>query len=65
MALKQAMLASATHRYLLADNSKLGRVALHKIAPLTEFDYIITDEKADSVILEQWRKNGIRHKIAI
>jgi DeoR/GlpR family transcriptional regulator of sugar metabolism len=64
MALKRVMLASAKHRYLLADHSKLGRVALHKIAPLTEFDCIITDEKADPEVLRAWRELGVRYEIA-
>lgn len=64
MALKKAMLASATERYLLADHSKLGNVALHEVAALTEFDCIITDEKADPMVLEVWSDLGIRYEIA-
>lgn len=64
MALKKAMLASATERYLLADHSKLGHVALHKFAALSEFDCIITDQKADRAILNLWDELGIRYEIA-
>ena len=64
MALKKAMLASATHRYLLADHSKLGLVALHKVTALTEFDCIITDSKADPIVLEAWSDLGVRYEIA-
>lgn len=64
MALKKAMLASATHKYLLADHSKLGLVALHKVAQLTEFDCIVTDRKADPRVLAAWDDLGIRYEIA-
>lgn len=64
MALKRAMMKAAEKRYLLADHTKLGRVALHKIVPLTEFDLIITDPQADPAILAEWDDSGIRYEIA-
>lgn len=64
MALKRAMVNAAEKRYLLADHTKLGKVALHKIVPLTEFDLIITDVKADPAILAEWDANGVKYEIA-
>lgn len=64
MALKKVMLESATERYLLADHSKLGHVALYKVASVKEFDCIITDKKADPAVLESWRELGVRYEIA-
>lgn len=64
VALKRAMVGAATKRYLLVDHSKLGRVALHRIVPLTEFDLIITDAGADKAVLEAWEAAGIRYQIA-
>lgn len=64
MALKRAMLRSATRKYLLADHSKVGHNALHKIASLMDFDCIITDEKANPEVLQSWNKLGIRYEIA-
>lgn len=64
MALKRAMMNAATKRYMLADHTKLNRVALHKIVPLTDFDLIITDAKADPAILAEWDANGVKYEIA-
>jgi DeoR/GlpR family transcriptional regulator of sugar metabolism len=64
VAIKRAMMRVATKRYLLVDNSKLGRVALHKIVPLDEFDLVITDAGADPAVLAAWDATGIRYEIA-
>jgi DeoR/GlpR family transcriptional regulator of sugar metabolism len=64
MSLKRAMVTAATKRYLLADNTKLGKVALHKIVPLTEFDLIITDRHADPAILRAWDLAGVKYEVA-
>jgi DeoR/GlpR family transcriptional regulator of sugar metabolism len=64
VALKRAMVKAATKRYLVVDHSKLGRVALHKIVPLEEFDLIITDAGADPAILAAWDSAGIHYVVA-
>jgi DeoR/GlpR family transcriptional regulator of sugar metabolism len=64
VALKRAMVRAATRRYLLVDHTKLGRVALHKIVPLEEFDLIITDDGADKDILAAWDTSGIHYQVA-
>ena len=64
VALKRAMVYAATKRYLLVDHTKLGRVALHKIVPLDEFDLIITDVGADPTLLAAWDASGIRYEVA-
>lgn len=64
MSIKRAMVKAATKRYLLADNTKLGKVALHKIVPLTEFDLVIVDDQADPSVLAAWDAAGIRYEIA-
>ena len=51
-------------KYLLVDNTKIGKVALHKVASLSEFDLVITDEDADPQILEQWETNGVSFFVA-
>jgi DeoR/GlpR family transcriptional regulator of sugar metabolism len=63
VALKRAMIGAATKRYLLVDHTKLGRVALHRIAPLDDFDLIITDSRADPAVIESWAASGIRYQI--
>ncbi len=64
MSIKRAMVGAATKRYLLADHTKLGKVALHKIVPLTAFDLVIVDDKADLSVLKSWDAAGIRYEIA-
>lgn len=64
VALKRAMVRAATRRYLLVDHTKLGRVALHKIVPLEEFDVVITDPRADPDVLAAWESAGIRYQVA-
>lgn len=64
VALKRAMVGAATKRYLLVDNTKLGRVALHRIVSLDQFDLIITDSGADPTVLEAWDASGIRYEVA-
>ncbi|PZH08588.1 hypothetical protein C1I97_15865 [Streptomyces sp. NTH33] len=44
VATKRAMLANASHRYVLADSSKFGRTAAHRVCELTGFDTLISDK---------------------
>ncbi len=62
VALKRAMVNAATQRYLLVDHTKLGRVALHRVVPLDEFDLIITDSGADPAVLEAWNASGTKYR---
>jgi DeoR/GlpR family transcriptional regulator of sugar metabolism len=52
---KQAMLGAAVRRVIVADNSKLNRTALHRVAPLGTFQRLITDTGADSGVLDGLR----------
>ena len=61
---KKAMMEASKKKYLLVDNTKIGKVALHKVASLSEFDLVITDEDADPQILEQWETNGVSYFVA-
>lgn len=40
---KRAMMGAVEKRFLLADHSKFGTTALHRLANLSEFDHVITD----------------------
>lgn len=62
--LKRELINAATHRYLLIDSAKLGRVALHRVVPLEVFDCIITDAEADPEILRSWESAGIDYRLA-
>ena len=50
-------------RYLLVDHSKFGRVTIKSYAPLSTFDYLITDQLPDKNICDAYQ-DGI-HKILV
>ncbi|GAB2650143.1 DeoR/GlpR family DNA-binding transcription regulator [Prescottella soli] len=56
---KRAMLATATRRVILADSSKLGRTALHWLAPLDDFEQLITDNCAPADVVAGLRSRDI------
>lgn len=64
VAVKRAMLRSARQRILLADHSKLNRDALHRLAPLTDFDLLIIDAGASPESLRDLDKQGTPYKLA-
>ena len=64
VSLKREMLRSASKRYLLVDHTKLNRMALLKIASLTELDLVITDAEADPEVLDAWTSAGIAFELA-
>ena len=49
---------------MVADHSKLGVVALAKIAPLSKVDVLVTDEGADAEILRKIELAGVRVIVA-
>jgi DeoR/GlpR family transcriptional regulator of sugar metabolism len=60
---KRAMIAAAARRVLLVDHSKFGRVALHRLAPLTDFDLVITDDGIGEVGLRQLREAQVQFEV--
>jgi DeoR/GlpR family transcriptional regulator of sugar metabolism len=56
MAGKRAMMSSAKHRVLLVDHTKFGKVALHKLAPLQDFDLVVVDSGIEEAQLNQLRE---------
>lgn len=64
VAFKRAMLKAAARRYLLVDHSKLGRVALHHLVPLSEFDLIIVDPRAPAAALAELDQHRVRYEVA-
>lgn len=61
---KQAMFRAATRRVLLADHSKFQKRALHHLAPLSDFDIIITDRQTDEDAIQDLRARGVQVMVA-
>ncbi|MEW1846532.1 DeoR/GlpR family DNA-binding transcription regulator [Nonomuraea angiospora] len=61
---KRAMLGSGTRRILAVDGSKLARVALHRVAPLDDFDVIVVDSNAPAEMLQRLRDRHRRVEVA-
>jgi DeoR/GlpR family transcriptional regulator of sugar metabolism len=53
---KRAMLRAAQRSVLLVDHTKLDRLALHRLAPLTDFDLVITDARTPKAALKTLRE---------
>lgn len=62
--LKKRLIDSANHKVLVADSKKYGNVAFNRIAPLSDFDQIITDEKLSTDIQHQLAQCGIALSIS-
>lgn len=61
---KRAMIRAAQRSVLMVDHTKLGRVALHRVAPLRDFDLVITDGNAGEDNLREMRENGVNYEVA-
>jgi DeoR/GlpR family transcriptional regulator of sugar metabolism len=64
VAVKRAMLRAAGRRVLLLDSSKLGRVALHRLCPVTDFDQVIVDGGASPAALRDLEERRVRFRVA-
>ncbi len=56
---KQAALRSSRRRLVIADSSKLDKVAFVRVAAITEVDGLITDAGADEQIVRELRDLGL------
>jgi Transcriptional regulators of sugar metabolism len=61
---KQRMLKSARRRVVLADGSKIGRIALSQLCGIDEIDMIITGESASLPVVEALRERGCEVRVA-
>lgn len=61
---KRAMMRSAQRSVLLVDHGKLDRIALHQLAPLTDFDLVVVDEKAAESTVRALREQHVRCEVA-
>ena len=61
---KRALMASATRRVLLIDHTKFAKQAIHRLAPLTDFDLVLIDRGADPRDVEALRDQGVAVHVA-
>ncbi|MGR8006966.1 DeoR/GlpR family DNA-binding transcription regulator [Streptomyces hypolithicus] len=54
---KRAMLATGTLKVLLMDRTKLARTALHRLAPVGDFDHLVVDGLVDAELLGALREH--------
>lgn len=64
VAVKRKMLEVAEKRYLLMDHTKLGKVALHRLVPLAEFDLVIVDSDAQESALAELKRYNVPYEVA-
>ncbi|GHA88030.1 DeoR/GlpR family DNA-binding transcription regulator [Streptomyces chryseus] len=63
VSVKRAMLDSAAKNVLLLDHSKLGRVALHRVAPLSRFDLLLVDDGASAELLRDLDEHKVPYEV--
>lgn len=56
---KQVMVRAAERRVIVADATKLSRVALARITDIDDVDVLVTDDRADSSFVEDLRDRGV------
>jgi DeoR/GlpR family transcriptional regulator of sugar metabolism len=61
---KRAMFNAAGKRYLLVDHGKIGRVALHKLLPLSSFDLVIVDPDTPQSAIDALAREDVRVEVA-
>jgi DeoR/GlpR family transcriptional regulator of sugar metabolism len=60
---KRAMIGAAAKRVLLVDNSKFGRVALHRVTSLSAFDLVLVDDGINDAGLRQLQEAQVPYQI--
>jgi DeoR/GlpR family transcriptional regulator of sugar metabolism len=63
VSVKRAMLDAAARNVLLIDHTKLGRVALHRVVPLSRFDTVLVDDGASPEALRDLAEHKVRYKV--
>jgi DeoR/GlpR family transcriptional regulator of sugar metabolism len=58
VATRRKMIARATTSYVLADSTKHGRVAAHRVCGLGEFTGLITDRRPDAALQAAFERSG-------
>ncbi|GAA4294050.1 DeoR/GlpR family DNA-binding transcription regulator [Streptomyces venetus] len=63
VSVKRAMLDAAARNVLLIDHTKLGRVALHRVVPLSRFDLLLVDDGASPEELRDLDEHKVRYEV--
>jgi DeoR/GlpR family transcriptional regulator of sugar metabolism len=61
--IKRAMIASSKRRILLVDHTKFGKVALHQLATLQDFDLVVVDARIDETRVNELRECSVPYEI--
>lgn len=61
---KKAMIAASKGLIVVADHTKLGKFAPYRVTGCDAVDILITDDKADPALLDEFRAVGIRVIVA-
>ncbi len=64
VAVKRAMLRAAGRSILLIDHAKLGKTALHQLAPLADFDLVVVDDGVDAAGIATLEEAKVAYAIA-
>jgi DeoR/GlpR family transcriptional regulator of sugar metabolism len=64
IAVRKLLIAHSAERFVLADSSKLARVALGKVCDIADLTGVITDHGADPVIVEALRDKNVEVLVA-
>lgn len=64
VALVRAMMRAAHRTYLLVDQTKADRTAMHRVAELSACDLVITDSSGDPELITQWESDGVAVELA-
>lgn len=64
VSVKRLMLKSAARGVIVADHTKLGRVAMARTCEFNEVSMVLTDQGADPILLEKFKKANIALELA-
>jgi DeoR/GlpR family transcriptional regulator of sugar metabolism len=64
VSVKRVMVRAAARTVLLIDHTKLNRVALHRVVPLSAFDLLVVDDGADPKVLRELDEHKARYEVA-
>jgi DeoR/GlpR family transcriptional regulator of sugar metabolism len=61
---RQIIIKHAAETYVMADSSKLGRIALAEVCPLDTLTAVITDDQADPDLIGSFQQFGVTMLVA-